>query len=393
MDKYTEILKIETIIFNKQHNNEDVNDFLDYYADVVDNYLNNKVDEHLDEILSSLYNYQYLENQKINNVIKKHQNLYQQNFNVLYDKLINKQEITQVESFKLRFLEEYLRANPLGNNEMITKLFNLYTINILENKNKEYISIDNYRNIIELYIEQFKHLYNLDSVILSFTNDNQYIYGSHISRRKYMVFEYIEINENLINDFYNNQSTKLFETLIHEIEHLHQFCNIEKGMVSHDIINMIKDKILSDELDGYYENNYQNISYEVDARVVGRKGMIDYFKALGYKLNIQELEEKQNLNRIHNNKIDNLNNIFNVYIIDHPELVKKYPQLLLEYEIKNNKVIRKSFQQMINDFEIIKKNNQMNENDKQVYFDYYKQLLIDEYNNSYEQEFQNNKTI
>ena len=168
----------------------------------------------------------------------------------------------------------------------------------------------------------------------------------------------IDISYESIKKLYEKQDISIFITIYHEIEHLLQYIAINFGVVSSNVIDYIKDKILRDELgETYYDENYNNISYEIDARIKGIENTIkfltdelkfsvkkEYFEEMFQKE--QKLRNQESMRRI-NNQNRTLDEIFEEVISKKPHLLDKYPQLKIRYILDNNFVRKKTEEELL----------------------------------------------
>lgn len=151
---------------------------------------------------------------------------------------------------------------------------------------------------------------------------------------------YLNIDE--INDMYYNQNLIILITLFHEATHGLQHKNIFYDNKNIDPLTIleIKDHILSKHLPNYYQENYNNITSEIEADFYGYQLASQYID-----INIMDQEIINKYNNILNQKRtingqeQDIDTIFNIFIKDHPELLKKHPQLEYIYKIDNNQVI------------------------------------------------------
>ncbi len=177
-------------------------------------------------------------------------------------------------------------------------------------------------------------------------------------------YEYISFDKKSIENLYKGN----FETLsiyFHELRHIEQEIEIYLKNFSSDIIDMIKDKVIKDYefkkygTKRYYEINYFNISFEVDAHHNG----IDMTKALLHKYQFDYLvpfaEVLRNAWPVNSNRLERmveengvmvtktLDEVFDGVIADNPHYLEKYPQLAIEYIKEDNKVRKKTKEELV----------------------------------------------
>lgn len=176
-------------------------------------------------------------------------------------------------------------------------------------------------------------------------------------------YEYITFDKKSIENLYKG-SFETLSTYFHELRHVQQEIEIYLKNFSNDIIDMIKDKVIKDYefkkygTKRYYEINYFNISFEVDAHHNG----IDMTKALLYKYQFDYLvpfaEVLRNVWPVNSNRLERmveengvmvtktLDEVFCGVITDNPHYLEKYPQLAIEYIKEDNKVRKRTKEEL-----------------------------------------------
>lgn len=146
---------------------------------------------------------------------------------------------------------------------------------------------------------------------------------------------------------------KSLKNLFHELGHVKQYKDIMLDKKSNPfILKQIKEEILSCYMPGYYEDNCEKISFELEAEFFGITEMLKLFINLGINFKneknpytgvLAELIGGVNNNiRFVSGEEQTIDEVFDFLIIHHPELLATYPQLNTEYEIGyDDLVIRK----------------------------------------------------
>lgn len=177
-------------------------------------------------------------------------------------------------------------------------------------------------------------------------------------------YECITFDKKGIEDLYKG-SIDTLSIYFHELRHVKQEIEISLGAFSNDIIDMIKDKVIKDyefEKYGtkrYYDINYFNISFEVDAHHNG----IDMVKALLNKYKFDYLvsyaEVLRNAWPVNSNRLERmvenngvmvtktLDEVFDGVIVDAPHYLEKYPQLAIEYIKEDNEVRKRTKEELV----------------------------------------------
>lgn len=229
-------------------------------------------------------------------------------------------------------------------------------------KGNKSLNYDDFKHLtVEYFSEYITKLYKNYNCKFIISNDFP-VYGRCIGVEK------IIINEDIIKKIYNGAIGSLL-IIFHEISHLEQHIQIVEGKISKNIINYIKDILLkhyqceqnecfgiSDNL-SYYELNYSCESSEIDADLNSillfvkfcLKNEIEIGEKAQQKLEVTfiELEQKKKQARyvgdniIFNSYYLSLEEAFDFAIKDHPEWLEAFPQLNIEYYIKNGKIIKK----------------------------------------------------
>jgi len=145
----------------------------------------------------------------------------------------------------------------------------------------------------------------------------------------------------------------LIKDMFHELCHIKQYreVKIEQKKDPFTLLK-IKEEILAHYLEDYYVENFEKISYEVEAELFAITELLKLFAKFGIHFEKDKNPYIDIINRLVTSSTDDLrktkdgcqsvNEIFDCFIMYHPELLETYPQLLEEYEISfDDLVVRK----------------------------------------------------
>lgn len=172
----------------------------------------------------------------------------------------------------------------------------------------------------------------------------------------------ISINEDIINDLYNNKNLEAFITIFHELVHIEQNIYIKFGYISDSIMDYIKDDVIvriikDDNGIDYYKENYDHISFENDAEIIGTITAMKWLENAGIKLtynfkvflnnSVNREEKKRSIRtRTVNGKEYDIDELFESCIMLHPEYIDKYPQLGIQYFVDGKYVFERNSAQL-----------------------------------------------
>ena len=194
----------------------------------------------------------------------------------------------------------------------------------------------------------------------------------------------IIINSQNIKDTLN-KNIEIFSVFFHELIHEKQEKTIY-NTYDYETFKQVKDELLRSIIDTYYDENYYNISTEVEAFIKGEIMSINYFYKKCKQIPDMEKRKKEIKEYCTNNKITDRKNNENIYSLEYlfdkiytKEEIKKvidiYPILLFEY---NSDGTKKSLQELILLYSKAKYNliNKKTNKNIQIYV-FYKRLLDD----------------
>ena len=332
--------------------------------------------------INKLFNLLYTLNDSqdiINNFLDKYK--YKQLFNEFSKETITKLDKTDIifTDLELNTIETIIYQN---NNQFNSSYIYKYFINRCINKQQN-VNLECFQEIIKQLTEiTLKPFYRNSQCILKEYEINKYgkhfvMYGSNRAHKIYL-------NINAIENMYYNQDSNMLITIFHESMHGIQHKNIfyDKQDIDPLVLLEIKDIILSKVIPNYYNENYNNISFEIEAEYFGQVLASNYINQnlidndIQYKYN-NILNQQRTINGI----TTDIDTLFNNYIVDHPELLKKHYQLQYLYKIENNKVIPLTEEELYNQYEKIISNPNINEEQKKKYKLVFSQYInINNYN-------------
>lgn len=191
-------------------------------------------------------------------------------------------------------------------------------------------------------------------------NYNPIVTIKHLNGSSYLTTaDHIYIDTYIIKELYEGFKSNL-NTYYHKIERAKQEIAIKIGLFSEDLMLMIKDKIIIEEemkcfnTTNYYDDNYYNLSFEIDANNAGFEASELFLRLLGYKHLDKYFEIIRNANNKNGDKLERVirvnnkkeyrsaNDVFDYVIANNPSYLDKYKQLNIEYVNDNGNVRRKN---------------------------------------------------
>ncbi len=176
------------------------------------------------------------------------------------------------------------------------------------------------------------------------------------------LYSLIRLNEETVNNYLNKKAySQLLMLIFHECTHTYQRYYKHTGeIVNYLLLLQSKESIISKRYPNYYNDNYYYYSDESEARYREYKGLLDYLNVLNLGLSKEnndyciemmkkEYENAQNENRVLNGDSTSVDEIFNGIELTIDEL-NRYPLLKLEYKVENGNVVKKTKEEMENDY-------------------------------------------
>ena len=205
------------------------------------------------------------------------------------------------------------------------------------------------------------------------------IYDEGIQKNNEIIINARNIKDTL------NKNIEIFSVFFHELIHEKQEKTIY-NTYDYETFKKLKDELLRSIIDTYYDENYYNISTEVEAFIKGEIMSINYFYKKSKQIPDMEKRKKEIREYCTYNKITDRKNNENIYSLEYlfdkiytKEEIKKvidiYPILLFEY---NSDGTKKSLQELILLYSKAKYNliNEKTNKNIQIYV-FYKRLLDD----------------
>ena len=189
---------------------------------------------------------------------------------------------------------------------------------------------------------------------LSGTND----YGIHNHSLKRIILSRLKLQ---LNGTY-----KILETALHEHTHADDDEQIANGKLNGIRYKMLKEKIIRKHDPSFFENNYQYMFSEINARIKGYMKRIKVLRGLGLtdaqiaKLQKDDIQTKvteycEECREGQTKKLGDVSKDVNVIFFEllqeNEGILDEYPALQMEFEVKGEKIQRKSFVNMLQEFE------------------------------------------
>ncbi len=182
----------------------------------------------------------------------------------------------------------------------------------------------------------------------------------------------IRLLEQKIKDLFYNADYDLLLTIFHELVHTVQ------SYYSYMHYDIYRDKILASLIPEYYDDNYNLLSYEVQARIIAYKRYVILLESLGLKEKINpaykrayedDCELMNNHMRIvtdeQGNKVKvNIREYFDIRIVCETQIFTRFPELSILYTIEEGKVVPKPYDELVTEAELVEANISMPEQDK-----------------------------
>lgn len=188
------------------------------------------------------------------------------------------------------------------------------------------------------------------------------------------------LNEDLVKAMYERGNSELINTIYHELRHAYHYKQIFSGKeISYMGMLATMDKILKELIPGYYQENYERISYEKDAQICGIIAEINVLASYGLTpLKKDEMIKKINdlhlnigsLKRYVNGEEFVIEELFNICIKDKPIYLKRYPQLQYLYKEEEGIIVPKASEELKTDYENLCENGEISVSLKEMY-EYY----------------------
>ena len=176
------------------------------------------------------------------------------------------------------------------------------------------------------------------------------------------LYSLIRLNEGTVDNYLNKKAyAQLLMLIFHECTHTYQRYYERNGeIVNYLLLLQSKESIISKRYPNYYDDNYYYFSEESEARYMEYKGLLDYLNVLNLGLSKEnndycidmmkkEYKNAQNEARVLNGINTKVDEIFDGIELTIDEL-NRYPLLKIEYKIEDGKVVKKTKEEMENDY-------------------------------------------
>lgn len=159
---------------------------------------------------------------------------------------------------------------------------------------------------------------------------------------------------------------RILETVLHEHTHAEDDEQIENGQLNGIKYRMLKEYIIEEHRPSFYDDNYQYMFCEINARIKGYMKRIKVLRGWGLtdeqiaKLQKDDIQTKvkEYCEECREGKTKKLgdvskdvNAMFFELLQENEGILDEYPALQMEFEVKGEKIQRKSFVNMLQEFE------------------------------------------
>ncbi len=292
---------------------------------------------------------------------------------------LNKSEIDVSEALVYRNLDRKKR-----NNKQVLDLVSLYLrkiiINSIKDEKELIISYEAFQTLIKEFTEvEISYFYKQGRCQIFegpiFERDNSVVLGL-------ADYNSVSLSDIDIKAFYYDGNNSLLETIFHEINHVRQQAiTYKQKAVSELDLLQIKDRVIGRYLKNYINENYANLSYEIEAYYCGLRDQRLALNSIGINFNqetnlrverdLEALAKKMlNKERTLNGKSIDMDQEFAKILSTRPQLLNEYPCLKRLYKLENNGVVRKSDEELTNELKDILASG-ISEEEKQKYVTMY----------------------
>ena len=175
---------------------------------------------------------------------------------------------------------------------------------------------------------------------------------------------YVYLNKEVMDEFYDKGSIAIFYVLPHEMQHTYRSYLESEGKFTsiYDLLALKEHLLRKYNKDIYYnDKNYVKNLHEIEANIFSYQAGTNYLKSLGFKVDdvdalklsnliVNDLTRLEDPLREIEGNLVNINELFATYIEDKPDLFHKYPQLRYEFKEDNGRVIYKSYEELIDEY-------------------------------------------
>ena len=196
----------------------------------------------------------------------------------------------------------------------------------------------------------------------------------------------INLSDQTVRELYADGKETVISSIFHELTHIYQRNVVMRSPHAFTMFSLdeIKDAILSLIHKNYYKENYDNISFEIEAYYKSYYESLKYFKSLNFQVNEDRILKEMNdllekfkvcQRKLNGQEID-LDEYFYDFIKDKPLLLERYPQLKVEYKVENEIVVKKEIEELFSDYnKYLEIKAKLSEEDQQGYDYFYNSHL------------------
>lgn len=193
----------------------------------------------------------------------------------------------------------------------------------------------------------------------------------------------------IVNLLNKNDYIHLLMIIFHECTHTFQHYQLSNensiGFISYSNLLNSKEEIIRENIDGYYKENYHLFSKEVEARYMQIMLTLQFLEANQLTLKpddriflIEDMKKEEELINNQTRKVDGkittVDELFDSLNLEY-DIIKRYPALDFEYKNVDNKLVRKTKEELLADYNSYK-NSELYQGQNQIVIDYlYNKLL------------------
>ena len=318
-----------------------INNEINKYISVVTHTLNkvNLKSVPVNDFFNNLYLLKDLPNRSIHAMLKQFD--YESVIKEGYRKSVKKIREGKIPKKDNQKVMDFLIENhfPFDDKQEIYDFYLKYTL-----LNEKPISLNALRSLIIDFTKSYmeKYVSNPEVYIIERNKLENAIGYSHENK--------IWLCDEDVRRLYKYGFFRLIETIFHELMHVSQYKDIMIDKKDDErCITMIKDEILSNILEDYYQDNHLVLLSEVEANIAYRKNLLAFFEKINLTLVDKKgdyqgaIDEYKKLlkykRRMVDKKMHDLDEIFDNKIMFHPEYLGVYEQLNTEYKLDFDDIV------------------------------------------------------
>ena len=285
--------------------------------------------------------------------------------------ILNKYDVNTIVSSKYKWLldnkfgsniskdDEELFINLIDSNSIDTSTKNTFITILMRYMITGNLSTSNDKK--KLLIKKFTEMYMETRI-----KNPECIYSKLDDANGDAFYSLIRLNDNTIDNYLRKGLyAQILMLVFHECTHTYQKYYMHNGeILSYLLLLQTKETIIRNRSSNYYDDNYKMFSEESEARYMEYKGLLDYLSVLNLGLSKENTEFCNNMmqeeykncqdeNRVLDGKNTTVDEIFDNIELTISEL-NRYPLLKLEYKIEDDRVAKKSIEELENDYAYLK---------------------------------------